>query len=152
MKEYDVSIETYMPAQPLRSIATLFNLILKANEDSDLVPMSYTSIVKGDENKSLDLITKKKMDLILSLLKKGQIPALGIVGKDPDNTPGRDLYEDSSGDKKPEKHLSLEELTYNFNRILTGKNIFRIHNVFALDSIDTLKMVLEAREKSTVEE
>lgn len=88
------------------------------------------------------------MSKTLKRINSNETPALGIVGSDPYNTPGKDLR------KKPEKHLTVEELTYNFNKIFgrdNWKSPFRTHNVFALDSAKTLETILRAREDATNE-
>ena len=103
-----------------------------------------------DLNKGLD----KKIQWLLNKIDKDEIPALGIVGSDPYNTPGRDLRESLEGQKKPEKHLSKKELTENF-RALLGRDNFgspiRESYVFALDG-DTLEDVLDARKNAIKEE
>lgn len=140
MEEYDIGIETYVPATPLREIAKKLGLILNENEKTNRVPMTYTSA------------SKILSSLILSTLEDTDTPALGIVGSDPDHTPGRDLKESKDGQRIPENHLNLDELTFAFNKILGRVNPFRYHNVFALDSMKTLNMVLEARREGVKEE
>jgi hypothetical protein len=139
MNQYDIGIETYVPAKPLRKISKKLGLILDEKENTNRVPMTYTSASK--------IFTT----LILNTLDESDIPALGIIGSDPYRTPGRDLKESKDGQREPESHLSLEELTFNFNQILGRENPFRRHNVFALDGVETLQMVLQAREKATEE-
>ena len=139
MEKYDIGIETYVPAKPLRRISKKLGLILEENENTDRVPMTYTSAFK--------ILSS----IILNGLDDSDIPALGIVGSDEEHTPGRDLKESKDGEKKPESHLNLDELTYAFNKTLVREKPFRTHNVFALDSAKTLEMVLKAREDATNE-
>ena len=94
--------------------------------------MAYTSAYDGD--------TK-----VLDNVQRYQNPALGIIGNDPMNTPGRELRETKDGNKLPEKHLTEEQLLDAFNRIFDKKNPFRRHNVFALDNVSTLSKIIKAR-------
>jgi hypothetical protein len=111
--------------------------------------MAYTSALKKDPvaNEINNPKIKERMRKTLSKIDKDEIPALGIVGSDPSNTPGRDLR-----GNKLEKHLSLEELTYNFREILGKENPFNTHAVFALDSAKNLKKMLKAREDAISED
>jgi hypothetical protein len=145
--EYDISIETYAAMEPLRSISNW--LTLKPNKNSETVTMAYTSALKKDPvaNEINNPKIKERMRKTLSKIDKDEIPALGIVGSDPSNTPGRDLR-----GNKLEKHLSLEELTYNFREILGKENPFNTHAVFALDSAKNLKKMLKAREDAISED
>jgi hypothetical protein len=131
-QEHGIEIETYAAMEPLRSLSNW--LSFRPNQESKIVSMAYTSASN-----------------ILERINEKEIPALGIVGSDPFNTPGKDLRENRKGKRKPEKHLTLDELTYNFNKILGRNNPFRTHYVFALDSAETLNMVLDARNKALLE-
>jgi hypothetical protein len=132
--------------EPLRSLSNL--LTFKPNPESKTVTMAYTSVHKRDVEKSEleNPKVKKGITNTLNRIDEAEIPALGIIGSNPKRTPGKDLRENKDGEKEPEKHLTLEELTYNFNQILVREKPFRTHNVFALDSAETLNMVLKARE------
>jgi hypothetical protein len=146
MNRYDIGIETYAAMEPLRSLSNL--LTFKPNPKSKTVTMAYTSVHKKGTEKSELSNSKVKEGITntLSRIDEDEIPALGIIGSNPMKTPGKDLRENKDGEKEPEKHLTLEELTYNFNQILVREKPFRTHNVFALDSAETLNMVLKARE------
>jgi len=138
INKYGVSIETYAGMEPLRSISNW--LTLKPNEKAQIVTMAYTSTVTKD-NKGIDFITGKVAD--------NEIPATGILGQRPDRTPGRQLIEN----KKFEKHLTYEQLEYNLNRLWFGEKTlfkpFRTHDVFALDSIETLNKLVMARKNAS---
>ena len=140
MAKYGIGIETYVPAKPLREISKKLGLILEENVNTDRIPMTYTSA------------SKILSTIILNGLKNSDIPALGIIGSNPNHTPGRDLRESSDGSKKPEKHLTEKDLTFVFRKILGRENPFRTHNVFALDGMDTLEKVLNARKNSVIED
>jgi hypothetical protein len=137
INEYGVKIETYAGMEPLRSISNW--LTLRPNKNAQIVTMAYTSTVTKD-NKGIDYVTGK--------IASGEIPATGILGKDPTKTPGRQLIEG----KKFERHLTYEQLVYNLNRLWFGKKTllkpFRVHNVFALDSMDTLNQLVKARKEA----
>jgi len=137
VNKYGVKIETYAGMEPLRSISNW--LTLRPNKNAQIVTMAYTSTVTKD-NKGIDFVTNK--------VAPNEIPATGILGKDPTKTPGRQLIEN----QKFERHLTYDQLVYNLNRLWFGEKTllrpFRIHNVFALDSIDTLNQLVKARKEA----
>jgi hypothetical protein len=101
--------------------------------------MAYTSVrTDGSE---------EAMTKMLDGINKKEFPAIGIVGNS-EKTPGRDLR----GPGTPEKHLSYDQLVFNFRRLLGRKNPFRSHYVFALDGAETLNKVLDARLESIRED
>jgi len=175
-KEDRIGIETYAAMEPLRSMSEFISF--KANENSDIVTMSYTSAnrekVKEIDDKDLNDEERKekmeerlkesqlnnpkikeKMTSTLDKIDPKEIPDLGIVGSNPYRTPGRDLREYKGGKKAPEMHLSEEEFLYNVRKILGKNNFqdsFRRYHVFALDSPEILRRVLESRENAPKEE
>ena len=135
--KYGVKIETYAGMEPLRSISNW--LTLRPNKNAQIVTMAYTSTVTKD-NKGIDYVTSK--------VASNEIPATGILGKDPTKTPGRQLIEK----QKLERHITYDQLVYNLNRLWFGEKTllrpFRVHNVFALDSIETLNQLVQARKEA----
>jgi hypothetical protein len=171
-KEKQIGIETYAAMEPLRKISDF--ITFKANENSDIVTMSYTSTHKKpikredlrdltDEEQLQKLKesqldnpkVKEKMTQTLDSIDPQEIPDLGIIGSDPYRTPGRDLREYRGGKKAPELHLSQEEFLYNVRKILGEDNNFqdsiREYYVFALNNPEELRMVLESRENAPKE-
>ncbi|MBU1119950.1 hypothetical protein KKA50_02020 [Patescibacteria group bacterium] len=133
MDTYNVKIETYVTTKELRLLGNLLTFF--PHRKSDIVPMAYTSVrTDGSE---------KVMTKMLDGINKNEFPAIGIVGNS-EKTPGRDLR----GPGTPEKHLSYDQLVFNFRRLLGRKNPFRSHYVFALDGAETLNKVLDARLES----
>lgn len=137
IEKYGVKIETYAGMEPLRSISNW--LTLRPNKNAQIVTMAYTSTVTKD-NKGIDYVTSK--------VAPNEIPATGILGQNPERTPGRQLIEG----KKFERHLTYDQLVYNLNRLWFGEKTllrpFRVHNVFALDSIQTLNQLVKARKEA----
>jgi len=138
-KKYNVTFETYVGKEPLRTLSRLIGLTMKPSQLSKIIPMVYTSVYPGDDEEKT-----------FNTLRHNETPALGIAGADPYHTPGRDLREQGT-EKKPELHLSYEQLLSNFKNIFDKNkyhNPFRIHNVFALDKLQTLEMIIEARKNA----
>jgi hypothetical protein len=103
---YNISIETYAAMEPLRSLSNWISF--QPHKTSNTVSMAYTSVHKRNiyESELDNSRFKRNVSRTLSKIKDGEIPALGIVGSDPFNTPGKDLRESKSGEKQPEKHLT----------------------------------------------
>lgn len=134
-KKYNVRIETYVGRNPLRFISNLIGITMPSSKLTKRVPMVYTSSSNGDTG-------------VINTLENHDIPALGIVGDDPLNTPGRELWEGKTGEKLPEIHLTDEQLEAVFSRIFDTKTPFRTHNVFALDDVSSLAKIINARKKT----
>jgi hypothetical protein len=172
LEENTIGLETYAAMEPLRKMSDF--ITFKANENSDIVTMSYTSTHKKQiKRKALKDLTdeeqlqklkesqldnpkvKEKMTKTLDSIDPKEIPDLGIIGSDPYRTPGRDLRQYRGGKKAPELHLSEEELLYNLRRIL-GKDNFqdslREYYVFALNNPKELEIALESRENAPKED